>query len=96
MGDPVAETEEEIRSWALEYSRSKGWVLNPDEKQTNAVIKGLARNCERFGERYCPCRIRSGDKDKDKAIICPCEYHVHELEQAGHCTCNFFYDPEYL
>lgn len=92
----MAETEEEIKKWALEYSRSKGLVLNPDAKQRNAVIKGLSRMSEKFGERYCPCRLRSGDKDKDKANICPCAYHQDEIDQAGHCTCNFFFDPEYI
>lgn len=92
----MVETEEEIKNWALEYSKSKGWVLNPDAKQCNAVIKGLSRNSEKRGERDRPCRVRTGDQEKDKAIICPCEFHVHEIEQAGHCTCNFFYDPEFL
>lgn len=88
------EQEEAVRSWAEHYADEHGWILNPDEKQRSAVIKGLARNTERFGVAYCPCRIRSGDSEKDKHIICPCQYHQDELDQAGHCTCNFFYDKE--
>lgn len=88
----IEEREEEVRSWAEKYAADNGWILNPDEKQQTAVIKGLARNTERFGAAYCPCRIRSGDTEKDKQIICPCIFHRDELDQAGHCTCNFFYD----
>ena len=92
----MADTEEEIRVWAEEYAKSNGWTLHPDAKQRNTVIRGLARNSERFGQRYCPCRLRSGDPLKDKDIICPCIYHKDELDQAGHCTCNLFYDPEFF
>ncbi len=88
------EQEDVVRSWAEEYANEHGWILNPDEKQRETVIKGLARNTERFGFRYCPCRIRSGDIETDKKIICPCVYHQDELDQAGHCTCNFFFDKE--
>lgn len=92
----MAKTEEEIRTWAEEYAKSHGWVLHPDEKHTKTVIKGLSRNSEKYGEMYCPCRIRSGDPEKDKRIICPCVFHQDEMAQAGHCTCNFFYDLEFF
>ena len=88
------ELEKEVRKWAEEYAAGHGWILNPDEKQRTAVIKGLARNKEKHGSAYCPCRVRSGDPEKDRSIICPCIYHQDELDQAGHCTCNFFYDTQ--
>lgn len=88
------EQEEAVRTWAEQYASEHGWRLNPDDKQRGAVIKGLARNTEKFGAAYCPCRIRSGDAEKDKKIICPCIYHQDELDQAGRCTCNFFYDTQ--
>lgn len=88
--------EQKVREWAQTYATENGWILNPDEKQLTAVFKGLARNTERFGAAYCPCRIRSGDPETDKNIICPCIYHHDELDQAGHCTCNFFYDPQVI
>ena len=90
------EQEQRVREWAESYAAEHNWILNPDDKQRVAVIKGLARNTEKFGSAFCPCRIRSGDPEQDTRIICPCIYHQDELDQAGHCTCNFFYDPEYL
>lgn len=82
---------EEILEWAKSYARENGWKINPDEKQLGAVVKGLARNTLKFGERYCPCRIRSGDSEKDKEIICPCIYHRDEIETDGNCHCHLFY-----
>jgi len=66
-------------------------VLNPDTKVLDTVIRGLARNERKFGERYCPCRLRSRDVKKDRAIICPCIYHRDEIAKDGHCHCQFYY-----
>jgi len=55
------------------------------------VIRGLARNEQKFGERYCPWRLRSKDVEKDRAIICPCIYHQDEIAKDGHCHCQLYY-----
>ncbi len=80
-----------IRKWAEEYAASKGWHLNENDKQLDAVLKGLARNTVRLGEQYCPCRMRFGDEEKDKEIICPCIFHEDELENDGNCHCRLFF-----
>jgi ferredoxin-thioredoxin reductase catalytic subunit len=77
-----------------EYARKRGWVLNSDKKILSTVIRGLARNEKKFGERYCPCRLRSGDKEKDKANICPCIYHEAEIAKDGHCLCQLFFTKD--
>lgn len=84
-------SEDEILAWADAYARENGWVLNPDSTVLGPVIRGLARNEKRFGLRYCPCRLRSGDEEKDRAIICPCIYHGDEIERDGHCHCRLYY-----
>ena len=93
-----AETEdqlqEEILAWARDYAASHGWMLNPNEKQLGAVIKGLARNTLKFGDQYCPCRMRTGDVEKDKEIICPCIYHEDEVRDDGHCHCHLYFANE--
>jgi ferredoxin-thioredoxin reductase catalytic chain len=92
---PVDEKEiQRIRAWAEEYARKHGYRLNPNEKQLNVVLRGLARIKGRTGEQYCPCRVRSGDTEKDKIIICPCVYHEDEITKEGHCHCNFFHAGE--
>ena len=80
-----------ILIWAQEYSKEKGFVLNPDEKALERVLSGLSRNHLKFGAQYCPCRVKSGDKEKDKDIICPCVYHEEEIEESGACHCNLFF-----
>jgi ferredoxin-thioredoxin reductase catalytic subunit len=96
-GKGMTEEEEalyqEILSWVRKYAEEKGLALNMDNRQLTAVIRGLARNRLKHGERYCPCRIRSGDPEKDRLIICPCAYHEEEIEGEGHCHCNLFFLP---
>ena len=73
-----------------EYAQSKGFRLNPNRVIVEGVIKGLLTRKENFGEIYCPCRRMSGNKEEDKKIICPCIYHLDEIEKDGHCFCNLF------
>ncbi len=87
-------TEEDIeatRAEAKAYAKEKGYVLNVDEKQLSAVLRGLARNRGRRGAASCPCRLRSGDPEKDRIIVCPCLYHEQEIEEQGSCHCRLFF-----
>ncbi len=54
--------EDEMRTWAEEYAKKNGWVLNPDKKILDTVIRGLVRNKKKFGEQYCPCRLGPGTR----------------------------------
>ncbi|NYT19995.1 MAG: hypothetical protein GKC08_06885 [Methanosarcinales archaeon] len=47
--------------------------------------------CERYGKRYCPCRIIKGNEEEDKKIICPCIYLKEEIENDGKCHCELFF-----
>jgi ferredoxin-thioredoxin reductase catalytic subunit len=86
--------EEEMLKWAKAYAKKCGCTLNSNEKQLSTVIKGLVRNKEKFGRPYCPCRLRSGDEEKDRAIECPCVHHKEEIAHQGHCHCNLFFAKE--
>jgi ferredoxin-thioredoxin reductase catalytic subunit len=92
--DEEAQLQETILAWAREYAASRGWRVNPNDKQLGAVIKGLARNTTRFGEQYCPCRMRTGDTEKDREIVCPCIFHEDEITNDGYCHCRLFFDSE--
>ncbi|MDD1706071.1 MAG: ferredoxin:thioredoxin reductase [Methanoregulaceae archaeon] len=88
--DETAE-EHQVLTWAEHFAKKHHFILNPDKKKLDVVIRGLARNKRKFGEQYCPCRLRSGDKEKDAAIICPCIYHADEVEQEGSCHCSLYF-----
>lgn len=81
---------EELKRDAKKYALEAGIKLNPDKKITETVIKGLLKNKKEKGEFYCPCRIITGNKEKDKKIICPCVFHRDEIKLQGHCKCFLF------
>jgi ferredoxin-thioredoxin reductase catalytic chain len=87
----IPEEEADMLKWATAYANKHGWSLNPDEKTLGTVIKGLVRNKTKFGHPYCPCRLRSGDEEKDRAIECPCVYHQEEVATQGHCHCHLYF-----
>ena len=90
----IKESEEEMLKWAKAYAKKQGFVLNPDTKQVGNIVKGLVRIKSKFGRPYCPCRIRTGDEEKDRKIECPCAYHEDEITKQGHCHCNLYFKPE--
>ena len=87
----TAQEEAKMLKWAKSYAQKHGRALNKDEKQLGTVIRGLVRNKKKFGRPYCPCRLRSGDEEKDRAIVCPCVYHKDEVATQGSCHCRLYF-----
>ncbi|MCS3924617.1 ferredoxin-thioredoxin reductase catalytic domain-containing protein [Methanosalsum natronophilum] len=88
----VEETKKKIRNWTQRYADRKGYDLNPDNEMLDMVIEGLANNVDKYGRRYCPCRIITGNEQEDRKIICPCIYHEEEVETQGSCHCSLFFE----
>ena len=87
--------EEEVLEISKRYADSQGFKLNPNKKALDMIIKGLVDNEKKHGFRYCPCRAITGDKEKDKKIICPCFWHKDEIKKWGHCLCGLFVSKQY-
>ena len=83
-------TLEELIKQSKEYAESQGFKLNPNPKIVEGIVRGLLAREEKFGEKYCPCRRVSGNKEEDKKLICPCFWHKEEIAKDGHCFCNLF------
>jgi len=82
---------QELREQLASYADKTGLKLNPNEKVVEGIINGLLRNRKFKGDIYCPCRIVTGNKEKDKEIACPCVFHRGEIELQDHCKCNLFW-----
>jgi ferredoxin-thioredoxin reductase catalytic subunit len=72
------------------YAESKGWKINSDKKHVDWILTRLLINGKKHGFRYCPCKIITKNKEKDKEIICPCKDHEIEVEKEGKCHCGLF------
>jgi ferredoxin-thioredoxin reductase catalytic subunit len=58
--------------------RKEGWMLNPNDKVVNGIMKGIARN-----DGHCPCHNKYSGTDDD---ICPCKAYREE----DFCCCGLY------
>lgn len=79
-----------LRARLEKYLTGKSFYFNPDPEIVDSILNAMTKRREKFGQDYCPCRMVSGDKEKDAAIICPCVYHEAEIDKDGHCHCRLF------
>jgi len=89
-GEEDKEDIEKIIQSYQEYAEKNGFKLNPNREIVERLIKGMLENEKKFGQKYCPCRRVTGNKEEDKGKICPCQWHREEIERDGHCFCGLF------
>ncbi len=73
-----------------------GYHLNPDKEMTLILVEGLLANQKRYGYMLCPCRLGTGDKERDLDIICPCDYRDPDLDEYGNCYCALYVSQDIL
>ena len=68
----------------------KGNYFSKDKERVFELLEALLVNKERYGYMSCPCRLSSGDRERDRDIICPCVYRAPDVEEYGSCLCNLY------
>jgi len=76
---------------ALKKSQeARGIYFNKDKDLVFELLEALLLNKDRYGYMACPCRLACGDREKDKDILCPCDYREPDLEEFGTCYCGLY------
>ena len=88
-------TKDDAKKFAEMVANKQGWHLHPDEKFLDMLFEGFATNYNRYGYFGCPCRLLEGDREKDKDLICPCDYCVPDQKEYGHCYCGLYLTKEF-
>jgi ferredoxin-thioredoxin reductase catalytic subunit len=88
-------TVEKLYEILKKYAESQGIELNKDKEYVLEILNGLLTNEKRYGYRSCPCRLASGDKEKDRDIICPCAYRDEDIKDYGSCYCGLYVSKEW-
>jgi len=88
--DDTGKKIEELIKWYSNYAKENGFNLNPNEEIVQRLMRGLLENEKKHGQRYCPCRRVTGNKEVDAKSVCPCHYHRDEIEKNGYCFCGLF------
>lgn len=86
---------DELRAFLKKVQEPKGYYLNKEEDMVSDLLGGLIRNKERYGYMSCPCRLATGDYEKDKDIICPCVYREPDVAEFGSCYCGLYVSEQW-
>ena len=73
----------------------KGYFFNKDRERVMDLLEALLLNRKRYGYMSCPCRLASGDREKDRDILCPCVYREPDVARYGSCYCNLYVSREW-
>jgi ferredoxin-thioredoxin reductase catalytic subunit len=86
---------EQLHDMLRAVQEPKGYFFNKDRDTVFDLLKNLLLNKERYGYMSCPCRLASGEHEKDKDIICPCTYRTPDVEEYGSCYCGLYVSQEW-
>ena len=81
---------EKLYEMLKKVQEPKGFFFNKDKDRVFELLEALLKNKERYGYMCCPCRLASGDREKDKDILCPCVYREPDVKEYGSCYCNLY------
>ena len=85
----------ELHEMLRKVQEPKGYYFSNDEERVFDLLQALVTNKERYGYMCCPCRLASGDRDRDKDIICPCAYREADVKEYGSCYCNLYVSKDW-
>ncbi|NYT12119.1 MAG: hypothetical protein GKC03_06140 [Methanomassiliicoccales archaeon] len=89
-GEDVTSKEQIIDIWE-EFTRGKEYTLNKDMHVVETLASGVLENQKNHGLRFCPCRITTGDLEKDLKLVCPCNFPAQKTyKEEGECWCSLF------
>ena len=86
---------EQLYEMLKKVQELKGYFFSDDTERVADLMQALLANKERYGYMVCPCRLSSGDREKDRDIICPCVYRSEDVAAFGSCYCNLYVSREW-
>ncbi|HWR58518.1 MAG TPA: ferredoxin-thioredoxin reductase catalytic domain-containing protein [Thermodesulfovibrionales bacterium] len=81
---------EQLYETLRKLQEPKGYFFNKDREATFDLLKGLLVNKGRYGYMSCPCRLATGNYEKDRDIVCPCVYREPDVKEYGSCYCRLY------
>jgi ferredoxin-thioredoxin reductase catalytic chain len=90
--DYALDTSEEMLKVWDEFAERNGRIKVWDDRESVKQLSvGVLENVRSKGLRYCPCRVTTGDPDKDMKLICPCNFLAQQTwKEYGECWCGLF------
>jgi len=80
----------ELFAFLKDNAKENNYFFNWDKERVDALLDGLFTNLNRYGYISCPCRLSSGNYEKDEDIVCPCVYMESDVAKYGACFCGLY------
>ncbi len=88
---PLDDQSKVLAAWKQFSDQSATVKLTDKADEVELLSKGVMENLKGKGQRYCPCRITTGDRVKDLNLICPCNFiRQPTYKETGECWCGLF------
>ena len=86
----LSSSEDVIKAWTDLTAKSE-FAIWEDKGAVKTLSEGVLENDRNKGLKYCPCRITTGDKEKDLNLVCPCNFKIQKTwKEYGECWCGLF------
>ncbi len=73
------------------FAEKNEFQVNPDREKVEMLLDGVVHNEKNHGLKYCPCRLITKDFQEDLALVCPCNFLIHDTyREKGECWCGLF------
>jgi ferredoxin-thioredoxin reductase catalytic subunit len=73
------------------FAKMREFEVNPDKERVDMLTGGIFASEQNHGLKYCPCRMIEKDFESDLALICPCNFLLHDTyKEKGECWCGLF------
>ena len=90
-GGEIAVTKDVVGAWEGFSKIGSEYKLVDDREMVTGLADGVVQNQLNHGLKYCPCRLTTGDLERDLKLICPCSFEVQQTyRENGECWCGLF------
>ncbi len=86
---------EQLYEMLKRIQEPKGYFFNSNRQTVDELLEALLLNKKRYGYMACPCRLASGDREKDSDILCPCIYREPDVAEFGSCYCALYVSADW-
>jgi len=81
----------ELREWFGRVVDVLGYKFSPDEELVDFLLEQEVLLERKTGAPYCPCQGRTGNREEDMVIVCPCiPFHRKHFDVMKRCWCGLF------
>lgn len=87
----VAERKESLRYLYDRVVGPLGYKFTPDDELADFLLEQEVKLERDLGAPFCPCQGRSGVREEDMRIVCPCiPFHRDHFDKIKRCWCGLF------